>query len=83
MCSIQGLDALLVILAQSQRVGEGVVCGHDGSRRTGVLQAQDVPELMGSNLEKVCACGGSRQAAQDGKPHLVHTVLRNSLRRLF
>lgn len=58
MSSIQELDALLVILAQPQWVGEGVVCGHDGSRLTGVLQAQDVSKLMGRNLEKVCACGG-------------------------
>lgn len=60
--SVQVLDAPLVVLAQLQRVGEGVVCGHDGSRLTRVLQAEDVPELMGSNLEEVCACkGGTMQ----------------------
>lgn len=75
MSSIQVLDALLVILAQPQRVGEGVVRRHDGSRLAGVLQAQDVPELMGSNLEKVCACGGSRQASENAKPHLIQMVL--------
>lgn len=63
--SVQVLDALPVILAQPQRVGEWVVCGHDGSLLAGVLQAQDVPELMGSNLEKVCACRDGREASED------------------
>lgn len=55
--SVQVLDAPLVIIAYSGwKVGEEVVWGHDGSLRTGVLQAQDVPELMGGNLEKVHAC---------------------------
>lgn len=61
MSAVQVLDALLVILAQPQRVREGVVSGHDGPRLPGVLQAQDVPELMGSNLEEVRACGGGRE----------------------
>lgn len=56
--SVQVLDSSLVIVAQPQRVGEGVVGGHDGSRRAGVLQAQYMPELMGCNLEEVCACRG-------------------------
>lgn len=58
---VQILDALLVVLAQPQRVREGVVGRHDGPRLAGVLQAQDVPKLMGSNLEEVCACGGRRE----------------------
>lgn len=58
MSAVQILDAFLVIFAHPQWVGEGVVCGHDGSRLMGVPQAQDVPKLMGSNLEKVCACRG-------------------------
>lgn len=71
MSSIQVLDALLVILAQPQWVGERVVGRHDGSRLTGVLQAQDMPKFMGSHLEKVSACGCSRQDSEDGKPHLI------------
>lgn len=67
MSSVQVLDAALIVLAQPQRIGEGVVCRHDGSWLTGVLQAQDMPELMGSNLEKVCACGGGRQALEGCK----------------
>lgn len=58
--AVQILNALLVILAQPQRVREGVVSGHDGPRLAGVLQAQDVSKLMGSNLEKVRACRGCR-----------------------
>lgn len=61
MSAVQVLDALLVILAQPQRVREGVVSGHDGPRLAGVLQAQDVPKLMGSNLEKVRACRRRRE----------------------
>ncbi len=78
MNSIQVLDTLFVILAQPQWVGKGVICGHDGSWLTGVLKAQDVPKLMGSNLEKVCACGGGRQASKDAKPHLVHMMSADS-----
>lgn len=61
MSAVQILDALLVILAQPQRVREGVVGGHDGPRLAGVLQAQDVPELMGGDLEEVRACRGGRE----------------------
>lgn len=58
MSPVQVLDSLLVVLAQSQRVGEGVVGGHDGARLAGVLQTQDVPELMGGDLQEVCTCRG-------------------------
>lgn len=61
MSAVQILDALLVVLAQLERVGEGVVRGHDGPRLAGVLQPQHVAKLMGSNLEKVGACGGWRE----------------------
>lgn len=69
--AIQVLDALLVILTQPQRVGERVVGRHDSSLLTRVLQAQNMPKFMGSHLEKVCACGCSRQDSEDAKPHLI------------
>lgn len=81
--SVQVLDALFVIVAQPQRVGEGVVGRHDGSRHAGVLQAQYVPELMGCNLEEVCACRGVRQTSENAKPHVTQILLESNLRLLF
>lgn len=70
--TIQVLDASLVIFAQSQWVGERVVGWHYGSWLARVLQAKDVPELMGSDLEEVCAC----KVGDVAKPQMIQKLPR-------
>ena len=54
--TIQVLDALLVIVAQLQGIGEAVEGGHDGSFDQGMLEAEDVAKLMGRHLQEIRAC---------------------------
>lgn len=74
--TIQVLDSSLVIFAQPQWVGEGVVGRHYGSWLTRVLQAEDVPKLMGSDLEEVCACKGG---GDDAKPQMIQKLPQGKL----
>lgn len=74
--AVQVLDALLVVRAERQGVGEGVVGGHDGPGLPGVLQTQHVAKLMGSHLEEVRAWGGG-----GGRGFGVHMVSITQLNR--
>lgn len=53
--AVQILDAPLVVLTQLQRVGVAVEGIHHSIRLQGVLQAQDVAELMSCHLQEVSA----------------------------
>jgi hypothetical protein len=74
--AIQVLDPQLVILAQLQGIGEAVIGGHHCARFLGVLQAKNMPELMSSHLEEVCAC--SRVKARVTPPGIIHYNCRNT-----
>lgn len=73
--AIQVLDALLVIVAQLQGIGEAVIRGHHCTRFPGVLQAQNMPKLMSSHLEEVCACSGIRERVTPTGIHSTTTEL--------
>lgn len=74
--AVQVLDPQLVILAQLQGIGEAVIRGHHCTRFPGVLQAQNMPKLMSSHLEEVCAC--SRVRARVTPPGIIHYNRRNT-----
>lgn len=67
--AVQVLDALLVVRAELQGVGEGVVGGHDRPGLLGVLQTQDVAKLVGGHLEEVRAWEEGRGRRPHGFNH--------------
>ena len=68
--AVQVLDSLPVVPAELQGVGEGVVGRHDGPGLPGVLQPQDVAELMGSHLEEVRAWRAHFHLGHLSKAHI-------------